>query len=96
MQKKGFIIDLGKIDNIEMSIKDLGLQLPDLESKLTDIQTKLKSNMDALSGMVHEMDMMEALSKQIGDASVLDRVAKGKKMLQEKLAVCTKLYSRIK
>jgi hypothetical protein len=42
------------------------------------------------------MDMMEALSKQIGDASVLDRVAKGKKMLQEKLAVCTKLYSRIK
>lgn len=96
MQKKGFKIDLGKIDNIEMAIKDLGLQLPDLETKLTDIQTKVKSNMDTLSGMVHDMDMMEALSKQIGDASVMDRIAKGKKMLAEKLATCTKLYSRIK
>jgi hypothetical protein len=96
MQLKGFKIDLGKIDNIEMAIKDLGLQLPDLETKLTDIQTKVKSNMDALSGMVHEMDMMEALTKQIGDASVIDRVAKGKKMLAEKLAVCTKIYNRIK
>lgn len=96
MQKKGYIIDLGKIDNIELAIKDLGMQLPDLETKLTDIQTKVKSNMDALSGMVYDLDMMDALGKQIGDASVMDRLAKGKKMLQEKLAVCTKLYNRIK
>jgi hypothetical protein len=96
MQKKGFKIDLGKIDAIETSINDLAMQMPQLEAKLNEVQNKIKSNMDSLNNMIPEFELMDKLSKQIGDTPLMDRITKGKKMLQEKLAVCTKLYSRIK
>jgi len=96
MQKKGFKIDLGKIDAIETSINDLAMQMPQLEAKLNEVQNKIKSNMDSLNNMIPEFELMDKLSKQIGDTPLMDRITKGKKMLAEKLAVCTKLYSRIK
>jgi hypothetical protein len=96
MQKKGKRIEFGKIDDVENMVKGLSMSLPDLETKLNEIQLKVKSNLDGLNSMSTEMDMLEKLSKGIGDQSVIDRIARGKKLLAEKISLCNKLFSRIK
>lgn len=95
-QKKAIKIELGKIDDIETAIKAYSTDLPDLESKINNIKNELRSNMDGLASLIHDIELMDKLAKQIGDTTLQDRILRNKNLINQKYGVVSKLFNSIK
>lgn len=95
-QKKAIKVELGKIDDIETAIKAYSTDLPDLESKINNIKNELRSNMDGLASLIHDIELMDKLAKQIGDTTLQDRILRNKNLINQKYGVVSKLFNSIK
>ena len=89
-------VELGKIDDIETSIKAFSSDIPELESKLNLIKNELRSSMDGLASLVNDIDMMDKLAKQIGDTGLQDRILRNKNLVNQKYGVVAKLFNKNK